>query len=387
MNGARLPEGFFASGLSCGIKQSQRKDLGLIVSESPAQIVGVFTKNSVKAFCVQDNFKLIKSKELFKALIVNSGNANVCTGEQGLEAIRQIKNKASEILEVSAENIFTASTGIIGVPLKTECILNSLSELKIKLSKNFKSFAQAILTTDSEVKISFRELNNKSCILGIAKGSGMINPNMATMLCFVLTDACIERAELQKCLSSTVEETFNQISVDNDTSTNDMVLLISNSASNEKIDPEIFKKNLTEICTDLAKQIVRDGEGATKIFEIEVNGLKSQESCRKVAKTIASSYLVKSAIAGSDPNWGRILASAGRAEEINQNILDLRIQDILVFSKGVPVVFDKNILSELMKKSDEIFIKLDFSETKFSAKAWGCDLTEEYVKINSEYTT
>lgn len=384
----KLPEGFFTSGISCGIKKSQKKDLGLIFSESPCNVAGTFTQNSVRAFCVTDNEKVVKQKTQVKLVIVNSGNANACTGEEGLQALNQIKISAASLFDIQANNILTASTGIIGVPLEDELIIKALPESKTKLSRNFNNFSESIMTTDIREKIHGVKLGSNSSILGIAKGAGMIHPNMATMLVFIMTDVQLDKAELQKALSSSVENTFNQISVDNDMSTNDMCLLLSNGASDEKISFDEFKRALDEVCLELAKMIVRDGEGATKIFEAKVTGAKTQEEARRISKGIISSSLLKCAITGADPNWGRIMAAAGYHGKINQDTVCVKIFDKKVFEKGNVCDFNKSELSKKMKESECVLIELDLgSGGNHSARAWGCNMSEEYVKINSEYTT
>jgi glutamate N-acetyltransferase / amino-acid N-acetyltransferase len=377
-----LPKGFFFSGLACGLKSSRKKDLGLIYSQFPCNYAGVFTQNSVQAHCVADNKKALNNN--IQAILVNSGNANACTGNIGMRALNEVKDNTSQILQIDSSAVLTASTGVIGIPLPVSNILQTLPKLIQSLDSNIQDFSEAILTTDLKTKVSSLKLNNGQ-IIGIAKGSGMIHPNMATMLAFILTDFQIEQAELQKALNEANAKSFNQISVDGDTSTNDMVLVLANGASGQKVDTCEFQKALTQICISLAKQIVLDGEGATKIFEVKVIG--SPEAA-KIAKGIASSSLVKSAIFGADPNWGRILASAGQYGALNINEVTLKLLDQVLFAKGQVQQFDKKKLAQSIKEQKEINIELKLSEEiTDEALAWGCDLTYDYVRINAEYTT
>lgn len=390
----KLPEGYYASGITGDIKPSGKKDIGLIISEQPCTYAGVFTQNSARAYCVDDNSALLKNKNKIKALLVNSGNANACTGNQGIQAVCEIKEKLAQELNTPADSILTASTGATTIHLPVEKITNNLSILKDKLSKNAKSFAEAILTTDTSIKYHELKLGNNSNILGIAKGSGMIHPDMATMLGFVLIDAEVSQDLLQKALGKAIKKSFNQISVDGDTSTNDMVLVLANGQSGEKITKDNIQEleeKLEIICISLAKQIVADGEGATKSIELKLSGLKSQELLEKTARGVIASSLVKTAIFGNDPNWGRIVVSAGQYAEFNLEETSLSILGQTVFSQGVPVDYNNQELSDKMKASEYITLDLTLSEKEEYknniAYAWGCDLSYDYVKINAEYTT
>jgi glutamate N-acetyltransferase / amino-acid N-acetyltransferase len=382
-----LPKGFLASGIISGIKKSGKKDLGLIVSDNLCEAAGVFTRNSVKAHCVIDNQDILDSGNLIKAILVNSGNANACTGQAGLNALNNIKNNLAKTLNCNLANLLTASTGVIGVVLPEDKITKAIPNLTESLTANNVDFSESILTTDLSIKTSFKQYDNYS-ITGIAKGSGMINPNMATMLSFIVTDAQISSIDLQKALTHANSQSFNQISVDGDTSTNDMVLILANGEAKYEPDLKSFTENLSEICQDLAKQIVKDGEGANKIIEVQVTEAFSEDKAQDIAKGIINSNLVKTAIFGCDPNWGRILAAAGQYSEINTEKLELKIQNIVLFEKNEVKHFNKAELIDLMKQSSEIIIELNLgNKTDFQAKAWGCDLSYEYVRINAEYTT
>ncbi len=383
----QLPKGFFSAGLSCGLKASGKKDLGIIFSENPCEAAGVFTKNSVKAHCVTDNQAALSDGYPIRAIVVNSGNANACTGEAGLEAVQQVTGGISAVFGIPVDSILTASTGVIGVPLPYEKLLLQFPELKKALSSDYSDFAEAILTTDLVPKTAIRKIGNAS-VIGITKGSGMIHPNMATMLAFVITDLKIDKNTLERCLSEATDNSFNQISVDGDTSTNDMVLLLANGASEESVSEAEFKKILTELCQELAIQIVKDGEGATKVFEVKVRGLSDAEKMRAAARGVVSSSLVKSAIFGNDPNWGRILAAAGQYCEFDLNQANLKIFNTQLLQNGQVCNFDKAQLSKELANSK--FIKIDLmlgDKLSEEALAWGCDLTYDYVKINAEYTT
>lgn len=382
-----LPKGFLASGIVSGIKKSGKKDLGLIVSDNLCEAAGVFTRNSVKAHCVLDNQDILDAGNLIKAILVNSGNANACTGQAGLTALNNIKDNLAKNLNCNPANLLSASTGVIGVILPEHKIINNLQNLTQNLINNNSDFAEAILTTDLTLKTADKKCENY-LISGITKGSGMINPNMATMLAFILTDAQISSGDLQKALIQVNSQSFNQISVDGDTSTNDMVLILANGQSRCEPDLKSFTQNLTEICQDLAKQIVKDGEGASKIIEVQVKEAFSEDKAQNIAKGIINSNLVKTAIFGCDPNWGRILSAAGQSSEINTHKLELKIQNIILFKNNEVQNFNKAELAELMKQSQEIIIELNLgNSTDFQAKAWGCDLSYEYVRINAEYTT
>ncbi|MEF8847551.1 MAG: bifunctional glutamate N-acetyltransferase/amino-acid acetyltransferase ArgJ [Candidatus Thermoplasmatota archaeon] len=393
--------GFKVRGCHIGIK-SKRRDLAIIVSDVPASAAAVYTKNRVQAH------PIILTKEHLKdgraqAILVTSGNANACNGPEGMEGAKKTSETLAEELGIPINDVIVAATGVIGEPFPTDKVLegirnniNVLSDRKIAGDMA----ANAIMTTDTFQKehyLSFKIDGKKVNIAGIAKGSGMIHPNMGTMLCFIVSDVNIAPSLLQDALSESVEKTFNMISVDGDTSTNDMVSVLSNGlAENERItkkdeDYEKFKKNLEEICRFLAKAIVSDGEGATKFIEYHVVGAKSEKEARQVARTISNSNLVRTALFGRDPNWGRIIAAAGRSGvEVEPKKIDIHLgsnrKSMQVAEKGGGLDFDRKRL-KLMLKSAQLRVLVDLNQGDHEATAWGCDFSYEYVRINAEYHT
>ena len=398
-----LPKHFSSAGLSAGLKEDpSKKDLVLIFSEYPCKWAGVFTTNAVKAACV-DHCKEITGDKV-KAIIVNSGNANACTGEEGAENDKKMRSAAAKALNISDEEILSASTGKIGVQLPIEKISNALASLKfsslasVSETEQVSGFAKSILTTDTFSKI-YRTKN----IMGFAKGSGMIHPNMATMLAFLISDAKVmhegkelDSKALNLALRQAVEASFNSISVDGDVSTNDMVLLLTNGTGDE-VSLEDFTKELFELCINLAVKIVVDGEGATKLIEVAIKNAHSKSEARAIGKSIVSSNLVKTAIFGCDPNWGRILAAIGYSgvASIDQNKIKIELLGKTVFNEGLPKIPEtgqlRDELVEAMKKNKVITIEVDLdTESKNGSepvKVWGSDLSYEYVEINAEYTT
>jgi len=380
----KLPLGFYSAGISAGIKGQDAKDLGLIHSELPCIWGATFTTNSVKAHCVLDNQQSLLEKNQIRALIVNSGNANVCTGHAGLEALREIKSGCANILNLNESEVLTASTGSTATLLSSESIVSALPPLKNQLSSECIDFAEAILTTDSHSKISTHILSNGINITAIAKGAGMIHPNMATMLCFILTDGRIKQEDLQSALSEAVENSFNRISVDGDTSTNDMVICLANGVSEKEVDLEEFQAALKEVNQDLAQQIVADGEGANRVFEVNIVGAASEQEALQIARGISRSLLVKSAIFQGIPAWGRIIASAGQYGQVNISESELSLAGEKVFSQGEPQNFDASSLQQKIQSSSKIHIKLDVGHnTAYESISWGCDLSYDYVRINA----
>lgn len=371
-NGVTAPKGFVAAGISAGIKKSGKKDLAMIYSELPCALAGVTTQNRVAAAPIILARESI-SRGNAHAVIVNSGNANACTGKEGIKRAKKVRKAVASILKVDEGSVIVASTGIIGVPHPADTIIKALPDLKKVLSVNgAMTAAQAIMTTDLVDKQVLEKIPGmKGVIGGMAKGSGMIHPNMATMLGFLTTDVLIDPVTLQKALWEATEVSFNMISVDGDTSTNDMVTIMANGAAGDaqiregSKQYEAFKKALTNVCITLAKMIVRDGEGAKKVFEVTVKGAAHKLDAIKIAKTIITSPLVKTAIAGADNNWGRVIAAAGRA-------------GVMIDPDNVTVV-----LKDLKKKTVRVI--LDLRMGKAQAVAWGCDLTEGYIKINTHY--
>lgn len=389
------PKGFYASSVHSGIKKS-KKDLSLITSETACTAAGAFTQNLVKAAPV-----LISQQHLhneISGIIINSGNANACTSEQGMKDALTMCEDTAKHLNVQKENILVASTGVIGVPLPMEKIRNGIPLLVQQLKSKDTSCSEGIMTTDTfpkEIALEFEIDGTVACIGAIAKGSGMIHPNMATMLGFITTDVCIDGELLQTALSEVVSKSFNMISVDGDTSTNDMVLILSNGMAGNKMIQETdqhyakFFKALETVCIALAKMIAKDGEGATKLLESTVLQAENEETAKKIAKSIISSSLTKAAFFGEDANWGRILCAAGYSgAHFDPNIPSIELKSefgsILVFEKGTPLSFDEDIAKKILS-AKEITIIFDLHEGNVSATAWGCDLTYDYVKINGDY--
>ncbi len=392
-----LVPGFKSAGIVSGIKASGAKDLTLIVSDVPAIAAGVFTKNRVLAPSVIYNKRRLAKVEKFKAVIVNSGNANACTGPQGMEDCKTICDSLAKELAINANQTLIASTGIIGVPLPTPKITSAIPKLANSLSdKGWNQAAQGIMTTDLVSKMAevrYKEGKKEIVLAGIAKGSGMIHPNMATMLGFAFTNANIDKKVLKKALQLATDASFNSITVDGECSTNDCVLVLANGlAGNSKINGngasyKNFVAALTDLCQTLAQKIVRDGEGATKFVTIAVTGSRSLKEARKAGMRIATSNLVKTALFGEDPNWGRIVCAVGDSGvSLNPEKISVAIEGQMLAQAGVPVQFPKKKVDRLMKKK-EIQIDVDLGVGAESAKVWTCDFSYDYVKINAEYTT
>jgi glutamate N-acetyltransferase / amino-acid N-acetyltransferase len=382
----KLPKGFSLEARACLIKKSGALDLGIIKSDTDAIWAGTFTTNKARAFCVEENIASLDSK--IKAIVCNSGNANACTGEAGMQADLSIRDHIAKSVLVDPKQVLLASTGKIGVTLPVEKII---SKLNVKASNSIKAFAQAILTTDTCIKIS---QDSKANFLGFAKGSGMIHPNMATMLAFVITDKKIKGLDeaqakefIQEVLIKAINESFNSITVDGDTSTNDMCLLMNN-LSGDEISKDEFEACLRQVCSELAYKVVADGEGLTKISKLT---LHADFDAREMGRFILNSALVKTALHGNDPNWGRIISSLGQYAaqedlEIDINKVKLSILNIVVFEKGLNADFDRESLILKMKKAFEIDIQLDLGGSK-SVTVFGNDLSNDYIKINAEYFT
>ena len=387
------PLGFSADGLHAGFKK-KKLDFGWIVSEVPASVAGVYTTNKVIAAPLLVTKASIQKSQKLQAIVVNSGVANSCTGQQGLDAAYEMQRLTAQKLEVEPELVGLASTGVIGEQLPMDALKNGLS--KILVSGKAEDFAEAILTTDTCTKtcVVTEEFGSDLVTMaGVAKGSGMIHPNMATMLAFITCDANISSATLQAALSQHVETTFNQITVDGDTSTNDMVLVMANGCrQNEEILPdteefEKFSKMLHYLMADLAKKIAKDGEGATKLIEVNVRHAKDEQSGRMIAKSVVGSSLVKTAIFGQDPNWGRILAAIGYAgADVSVDDIDIWIEGIPVMQTSSPVAFDPEETSDAMA-GELLTLTIDLHDGDAEAQAWGCDLSYDYVKINALYRT
>ncbi|MDO6573444.1 glutamate N-acetyltransferase / amino-acid N-acetyltransferase [Staphylococcus pasteuri] len=387
------PIGYTADGIHSGIKK-KNLDLGWIVSEIPASVAYVQTTNKVKAAPLILNNETIQANGKVQAIIVNSGIANAFTGSQGMEDAVSMQQLTANALNINQNLVTVASTGVIGKHLPMDIIDNGIRRLN--KNGNAHHFAKAILTTDLTTKtcvITETIYQQKITMAGVAKGSGMIHPNMATMLAFITCDANISTETLQLALQTNVNKTFNQITIDGDTSTNDLVLVLSNGlARNQEILPNTeeyitFCNMLEHVMRNLAMKIAKDGEGATKLIEVKVMGMPTETSARMIAKTVVGSSLVKSAIFGEDPNWGRILASIGYTKtNFDVTNIDIAIEDILVMTHSTPEAFDKQQMQHLLKK-DHIKISINMHQGNQNGTAWGCDLTYDYVKINALYTT
>jgi len=395
--GVCAPKGFKAGGIWCGIKASSKKrDLALIYSEKSCTAAAMFTANRVKAASVIVSQKHVAGGKLH-AVIANSGNANACTGEAGLAAANRMAELAADEFAVPAETVAVASTGVIGVPLPIAAIENSIEALANSLRGDEAGHAaalEAIMTTDTRKKEISVEIEGGARIGGMAKGSGMIHPNMATMLCFLTTDVSISRELLEASLRRAVGRSFNRVTVDGDTSTNDMALIMANGASGVTVaagsaEYEAFSLALEAACVSLARAMARDGEGATKLVTVTVNGAADEKTAETLAKAVASSSLVKAACFGADANWGRILCAMGYSgaefDPDNTNVsFKSKTGELAVFSKGMPIQFPEDTAKQILSE-EEIEILISAGEGGGSATAWGCDLTYDYVKINGDY--
>jgi glutamate N-acetyltransferase/amino-acid N-acetyltransferase len=390
-----LPKGFFASGVNSGVRK-YRPDIGLIISDTDMVAAGVFTTNEAKAAPILWCQNLVPSKKI-RAVLTNSGQANAATGALGIENNLKMVKACAEVIKCAPEQILVASTGVIGVQLSLDLLVKSLPELAARVTDTAENFANAILTTDLVPKTVSTTLELSAgtvTVTGIAKGSGMIHPNMATMLGYILTDAQIDEKLAHGFLKTAVDKSFNMVSVDGDTSTNDCAFLLANGASGVALsnpaDCEIFQNTVTLICQELARAIARDGEGATKLIEVNIFNGQNTELSKKAARGLTMSPLFKCAIHGEDPNWGRILARLG-AEGVpaaSLNKMNLKLQGELIFQDGAPAVFDRDKLRSLLR-SDTVLVDVDLKESSSAGvvKAWGCDFSKKYVEINAEYST
>ncbi len=383
-----IPEGFLFSSANAKIKYENRNDVGLIYCPNGVKVSAVFTKNKIKAAPVLYSQNLLKNKSNFKAIIINSGNANACTGEQGVENCKIICSNIAKKLKIHEHDVLISSTGVIGVPLPVKNFLNISEPLIKNLTKEeFINVAKAIMTTDTIHKIYSVKKDNFT-IFGFAKGAGMINPDMATMLAFILTDADIDKNLMDDILKRVVDKTFNSITVDGDMSTNDSVFLMSNRLK-KNINIDEFEKSLYEVALNLAQMIVRDGEGATKFVKILVRNGTSEKQCKNIAKSVANSLLVKTAIFGGDPNWGRIIAAVGYSgENFISEKLDIYFGDYKIVENGAESEnFSEKRCAQYLKKNKDINIIIDLNEDDKNWEYYTCDITYDYVKINAEYRT
>jgi len=392
--GVTAPRGFLAAGMYCGIRKA-KKDLAMIVSEVPATVAGVFTLNRAQAAPIIVDKEQLKRSSVCSALVVNSGNANACTGERGLNDAWDTVRAVAEVLNVPGEQVMVSSTGVIGQYLPMEKILAGVKELAGKLDRSGnKDVAEAIMTTDTrpkEVAVKFTLGSNVVSIGGVAKGSGMIAPNMATMLAFVTTDVVIWQPLLSKALKAATNRSFNRITVDGDMSTNDQVLVLANGLARNQAFGEnseeyhLFCAALEYVLIKLAKMIARDGEGATKLIEVLVKGARSEEEAVQAANAVANSNLVKTAIHGADANWGRVLAALGYSGiEFNPDEVEISFNDLPILKRNYEIVLDEESAKQTLSR-DTVVISIDLNQGGQAARFWTCDLTKEYVHINASY--
>lgn len=392
--GLTAPQGFRAAGVACGIK-AEGRDLMLLVADRACTVSGVFTRNMVKAAPVLYSCKRVKSGRA-QAVVINSGVANACTGDEGMKNCQQMAEMVAQATGLTDDAVLVCSTGVIGRKLPMDKISDGIIRASKVLSpKGGADAALAIMTTDThpkELAISIKTEQGEVRLAGIAKGSGMIAPDMATMISILTTDARIDPDTLRIALTNAVNRSYNCVTVDGDTSTNDTVLMFASGMTGVRLqqgtqDFAMFEAALHELTQRLAKMIARDGEGATKMIEIRVTGAENAQKANLIAKTIANSPLVKTAIFGNDPNWGRILAAAGRAGvTFNPQMISLDLAGIPVVRNGQPVDFDKVSASAALK-CDTVEINLMLAEGKAEALAWSCDFSYDYVRINADYTT
>ena len=404
--GVTAPKGFRAAGITAGLKSTGAKDLALILSETDAIAAGVFTTSQVRAACVDYCRQCLQKKASARAILCNAGQANAATGEPGWADARESAKLLAQELNIAPEAVLLASTGVIGQRIKMDRLREGIPQVVGAASHDGGAdAAKAIVTTDLVIKEIALETTIEGRpvrIGGIAKGSGMIAPNMATMLGFVTCDAAVSTSLWQEMLKRAVDKSFNQITVDGDTSTNDCVIALANGQSrttaitDNSANAQKLEAMLRAVCQYLAKAVARDGEGATCLIEVKVSGASSDRDASIVAKTIAGSSLVKSAVFGRDPNWGRIAAAAGRAGvKFHQDELNIKLGDIELMKNGQPQNFDRTAASDYLKqaaageylKSDTVLISVGIGVGSGESIAWGCDLTYKYVEINAEYTT
>lgn len=399
--GVTAAKGFLAAGLAAGIKKGNKKDMAMIYSSTPCMAAGTFTTNLVKAAPVKWDQEIVYHQPSAQAVVINSGVANACTGSEGMECCQMTAQEAAKVLNIEPTQVLVASTGVIGQQLPMDQIREGVRNLAPLLSGAREASAlaaQAIMTTDTvpkEVAVTVELGGRTVTIGGMCKGSGMIHPNMCTMLSFVTTDAAISREMLQKALSDVVKDTYNMVSVDGDTSTNDTVLLLANGmAENPEItedceDYETFKEALLYVNTCLAKKIAGDGEGATALFEVKVVGAENKEQAVTLAKSVITSNLTKAAIFGHDANWGRILCAMGYSgAQFDPDRVDLYFASaagkLQIIENGVAVDYSEEEATRILSEK-EVTAVADLKAGDAKATAWGCDLTYDYVKINADY--
>lgn len=390
------PKGFLAGATYSGIRTytEDKLDLGIVSSEVPCTVAGTFTTNKIKSPSVVMNQRRVASGRA-QAIVINSGIANACVGDQGMTDALEMADLAAKHLDIDAELVLACSTGLIGVELPMALIRAGVGKVQLTADGGH-ALGRAIRTTDTtdkEFAVSFRAGGKNYVLGGIAKGSGMVHPNMATMLAFLATDAPVEQQFLQEALSRSVDSSFNMISVDGDTSTSDSVIILANGAAGGDAitsgspAEEAFRQALDEVCIALAREIARDGEGASKLIQVTVDGALSVSDARAAARAVSSSTLVKAAIHGADPNWGRIMVALGYSgAELEESRVALYISDVCIMEEGRPIPYFKDAVV-LTMSGPEISLRLDLNLGDASATAWGCDISEEYVTFNSAYTT
>ncbi len=381
----RLPPGFRAAGVRAGIKESGKPDLGLVVGDGPLVWALASTENQVKAPCVVRNRARAASQRPVQALAVNAGNANSANGDAGSWDNEDFAGAASSALSLGrVQEVLTASTGIIGRRMPMDKVRAGLVQAAAALSDEVDDFAHAILTTDLVVKMSAVQLASGARLVGVAKGSGMIHPNMATLLAFVFTDALVEQELLREIWARVVRRSFNQITVDGDTSTNDMAIVLSSGRTYAA--PDDLEGALEAMAVSLAKQVARDGEGATTLITVTVKSARTEDEAMRAARSVAGSSLVKAAVHGRDPNWGRILSAIGQSGAIaDLGRLTIKMQGTEVY-RGQPQPFDESALSQALRSAD-VAIEADLGAGEAEGTAWGCDLSAKYVEINADYST
>ena len=399
--GVTAAQGFEAASCEANIKYSGRTDMAMVFSKEPCECAGTFTSNVVKAACVQWDMQIVESGKPMHAVVINSGIANACTGKEGFDACEASARAVEDRLKVPYDSVAVASTGVIGMQLPVDKLVKGINAMSKTLDDSLEAgtaASKAIMTTDTvnkEVAVSFMAGGKKVTLGGMSKGSGMIHPNMCTMLAFITTDLSIDKLLMQEALREVVADTFNMITVDGDTSTNDSLILMANGlAGNDKItakdeDYKSFKEALFFVCRFLARKMASDGEGATKLFEAKVVNAKSKEDARTLSRAIVGSNLSKAAIYGCDANFGRFLCAMGYSgAQFDQNDVELffesRAGRLQVFDRGTPIDFDEDFAVKIMKE-DEVTVFVDMHEGEAEAAAWGCDLTYDYVKINADY--
>jgi glutamate N-acetyltransferase/amino-acid N-acetyltransferase len=385
--------GFLAGAVHAGIKGNNEPDLAILYAPTPCLAAAVFTTSRIKSAPVVLSQKRLAQRKA-RAIVVNSGCANACIGEQGLADAAEMAKLTAAKLGIAQEEVLVASTGVIGKPLPMERIRDGIAKIKLA-PDNGHQLSRAMMTTDTRPKEIALEVDageGKFTLGGVAKGAGMISPDLATMLCFIATDALVNTNFLEQSLKKAADASFNMLSIDGETSPSDCVfLLASGGAKNTEIGSpsgEAFQDALTELCTHLAKSIARDGEGATRLIEVTVEGAANQADARRAAKTIVGSPLVKAAVFGSDPNWGRVAAALGRSgARVTEQKLDIYLNDVCVMKQGLPAPFDPEQMRLSLAKAESVLIKARLNLGEGKATAWGCDLSPEYVRINSEYMT